>query len=98
MTHSPPPLAVVPSHLPMICRRVPTTDARTTSPGSEATQMPHVNIKLVEGVFAEARKHALAAAATDVRVNFEGTEGFREVAWVSLEELHPDGWHIGGRP
>jgi 4-oxalocrotonate tautomerase len=60
--------------------------------------MPFVNIKLVEGVFTEAQKHALAAAVTDVLVDFEGSEAFREVVWVLIEELHPDGWHIGGRP
>ena len=31
-------------------------------------------------------------------VRFEGSEAFREVVWVLIEELHPDGWHIGGRP
>jgi 4-oxalocrotonate tautomerase len=40
----------------------------------------------------------MAAALTDVMVRFEGSEAFREVVWVLIEELHPDGWHIGGRP
>jgi 4-oxalocrotonate tautomerase len=31
-------------------------------------------------------------------VRFESSETFREIVWVSIEELHPDGWHIGGRP
>jgi 4-oxalocrotonate tautomerase len=31
-------------------------------------------------------------------VAFEGSEAFREVVWVLIEELHPDGWHIGGQP
>ncbi|MFI5614905.1 4-oxalocrotonate tautomerase family protein [Amycolatopsis sp. NPDC051903] len=60
--------------------------------------MPFVNVKLVEGVFTEEEKHALAAALTDVMVQFEGSEAFREVVWVLIEELHTDGWHIGGRP
>jgi 4-oxalocrotonate tautomerase len=30
-------------------------------------------------------------------VKFEGSEAFREVVWVLIEELHKDGWHIGGR-
>lgn len=60
--------------------------------------MPFVNVKLVEGVFTEEEKHAMAAALTDVMVRFEGSEAFREVVWVLIEELHPDGWHIGGRP
>lgn len=60
--------------------------------------MPFVNAKLVEGVFSSEEKHAMAAALTDVMVRFEGSEAFREVVWVLIEELHPDGWHIGGRP
>jgi 4-oxalocrotonate tautomerase len=62
------------------------------------TQMPFVNVKLVEGVFSEEEKHAMAKVLTDVMVKFEGSEAFREVVWVLIEELHPDGWHIGGRP
>jgi 4-oxalocrotonate tautomerase len=60
--------------------------------------MPFVNIKLVDGVFTTQQKHELAAAITDVMVKFEGSEAFREVVWVLIEELHTDGWHIGGRP
>lgn len=60
--------------------------------------MPFVNVKLVEGVFSSEEKHAMAKALSDVMVKFEGSEAFREVVWVLIEELHPDGWHIGGRP
>jgi|GEM_PF-535817 4-oxalocrotonate tautomerase len=60
--------------------------------------MPFVNVKLVEGVFSSEEKHAMAKALTDVMVKFEGSEAFREVVWVLIEELHTDGWHIGGRP
>jgi 4-oxalocrotonate tautomerase len=60
--------------------------------------MPFVNVKLVEGVFSTEEKHELARALTDVMVRFEGSEAFREVVWVLIEELHTDGWHIGGRP
>ena len=60
--------------------------------------MPFVNVKLVEGVFSTEEKHAMAAALSDVMVKFEGSEAFREVVWVLIEELHPDGWHIGGQP
>ncbi|NUY79629.1 4-oxalocrotonate tautomerase family protein [Flavobacterium sp. MAH-1] len=60
--------------------------------------MPFVNIKLVDGVFTPQQKHEMAAAITDVMVKFEGSEAFREVVWVLIEELHTDGWHIGGRP
>jgi 4-oxalocrotonate tautomerase len=60
--------------------------------------MPFVNVKLVDGVFSSEEKHAMAAALTDVMVRFEGSEAFREVVWVLIEELHTDGWHIGGQP
>jgi 4-oxalocrotonate tautomerase len=60
--------------------------------------MPFVNVKLVDGVFTPEEKHAMAEALTDVMVKFEGSEAFREVVWVLIEELHTDGWHIGGRP
>jgi 4-oxalocrotonate tautomerase len=60
--------------------------------------MPFVNVKLVEGVFTTEEKHAMAKALTEVMVKFEGSEAFREVVWVLIEELHTDGWHIGGRP
>jgi 4-oxalocrotonate tautomerase len=49
-------------------------------------------------VFSTEEKHAMAKALTDVMVKFEGSEAFREVVWVLIEELHTDGWHISGRP
>jgi 4-oxalocrotonate tautomerase len=60
--------------------------------------MPFVNVKLMDGVFSSEEKHRLAKELTDVMVKFEGSEAFREVVWVLIEELHLDGWHIGGRP
>ena len=60
--------------------------------------MPLVRVTLVDDVFTSEEKHELAKALTDVMVRFEGSEAFREVVWVLIEELHTDGWHIGGRP
>lgn len=60
--------------------------------------MPLVSIKVAGGVFTEKEKHDLAAQITDVMVAFEGSEAFREVVWVLVEELPRDGWHIGGQP
>jgi 4-oxalocrotonate tautomerase len=60
--------------------------------------MTLVNVKLAEGAFTEKQKHDMAARLTDVIVAFEGPEAFREVVWVLIEELHRDGWHIGGQP
>jgi 4-oxalocrotonate tautomerase len=60
--------------------------------------MPLVNVKLAEGIYSEKQKHDLAARLTDVMVAFEGSEAFREVVWVLIEEVQRDGWHIGGQP
>src|SRR5260221_6485209 len=60
--------------------------------------MPLVTVTLAEGAFTEKQKHDLAARLTDVMVAFEGSEAFREVVWVLIEELNRDGWHIGGQP
>ena len=60
--------------------------------------MTLVTVTLAEGAFTERQKHDLAARLTDVMVAFEGSEAFREVVWVLIEELHGDGWHIGGQP
>lgn len=50
--------------------------------------MPFLNIKLVDSVFTAEEKHAMAKAITDVMVKFKGSEAFREVVWVLIEELH----------
>ena len=60
--------------------------------------MPLVSVKLSAGAFTEKQKHDMAARLTDVMVAFEGSEAFREVVWVLIEEIQRDGWHIGGQP
>jgi 4-oxalocrotonate tautomerase len=60
--------------------------------------MPLVHVTLAAGTFTERQKHDLAARLTDVMVAFEGSEAFRELVWVLIEELHRDGWHIGSQP
>ena len=60
--------------------------------------MPLITVKLAAGAYTEKQKHDLAARITDVVVAFEGSEAFREVVWVLIEELNRDGWHIGGQP
>ncbi len=60
--------------------------------------MPFVNVKFAAGAFTEKQKHDMAARLTDVMVAFEGSEAFREVVWVLIEEVQRDGWHIGGQP
>jgi 4-oxalocrotonate tautomerase len=60
--------------------------------------MPLVRITLVDGVFTSEQKHAMAKDITDVMVKWEGSEAFRDVVWVIFEEMHRDGWHMGGEP
>lgn len=60
--------------------------------------MPRINVVLEEGVFSTEQKHAMATKLTDVMVEFEGSEGFREAVWVLIEERRRDGWHMGGQP
>src|SRR6195952_5829016 len=85
-------------------RKLLSLDPRSRSFGGlqsthlQRIDMPFVNVKLMDGVFSSDEKHAMAAALTDVMVKFEGSEAFREVVWVLIEELHVDGWHIGGKP
>jgi 4-oxalocrotonate tautomerase len=40
----------------------------------------------------------VAARLTDVMIAFEGSEAFRKVVWVPIEEIPRNGWHIGGQP
>jgi 4-oxalocrotonate tautomerase len=67
-------------------------------PNTKRKYKPFVNIKLEEGVFSTEEKPRLAAVISDVMVKFEGSEAFREVVWGLIDELHRDGWHIGGEP
>jgi 4-oxalocrotonate tautomerase len=56
--------------------------------------MPFVNIKLVDGVFSTDQKHAMTSAITEVMIKFEDSEALREIAWVLIENLHAEGWHV----
>jgi 4-oxalocrotonate tautomerase len=69
-----------------------------SGPRIKEKKVPLVTIKLVDGVFSEEQKHAMASDITDVMVKHEGSEAFRDVVWVMIEELHTDGWHMGGLP
>lgn len=60
--------------------------------------MPLVTVKLAEGAFTEKQKPDMAARLTDVMVAFAGSEAFRELVWVLIEEVRRDGWHAGGQP
>jgi 4-oxalocrotonate tautomerase len=77
-----------------------TTELPSTNYGAKGQRrrVPLIRVSLVEGTFSTEQKRALAAQLTDVMVAFEGSEAFREVVWVVIEELKRDSWHIGGQP
>ncbi len=59
--------------------------------------MPFINVKVIEGVFDDHKKHEIIAKLTDAMVSIEG-ENFRPVTWVAVEEVKSGDWGIGGRP
>jgi 4-oxalocrotonate tautomerase len=63
----------------------------------ENTEMPLIQVKLIEKVLSPAQKAELITKLTDVMVSVEG-ENFRPVTWVTIEEVHSGEWGIGGRP
>jgi 4-oxalocrotonate tautomerase len=61
------------------------------------TIMPLINVKLIEGIFNEAKKKQIAAKLTDAMVAIEG-ETMRSVTWVVIEEVRSGHWAMGGKP
>jgi 4-oxalocrotonate tautomerase len=58
--------------------------------------MPLVNVKVIEGVFDDAQKHAMIEKLTDTMVEIEG-ENMRGVTWCVIDEVKSGDWAIGGR-
>ena len=58
--------------------------------------MPLVNVKIIEGVFADSQKREMIEKLTDTMVEIEG-ENMRGVTWVVLEEVKSGDWAIGGQ-
>src|SRR5215213_1880356 len=58
--------------------------------------MPLVNVKVIEGVFDDAQKHAMIEKLTDTMVEIEG-ENMRGVTWVVVEEVKSGDWGIRGQ-
>jgi 4-oxalocrotonate tautomerase len=57
--------------------------------------MPFVTVKVIEGVFDDARKRELAEQVTEAMVRVEG-EAMRPLTWVVVEEIKSGDWYIGG--
>ena len=59
--------------------------------------MPLVQIKGVGGYLSLEQKQELIRKVTDAVVSVEG-EGLRPVTWVTIEDVEPGAWGVGGKP
>ncbi len=59
--------------------------------------MPLVQIKGVGGYLNLEQKQELIRKVTDAVVSVEG-EGLRSVTWVTIEDVKPGEWGVGGQP
>lgn len=59
--------------------------------------MPLVQIKGVGGYLTIQQKQELIRRVTDAVASVEG-EGLRPVTWVTIEDVEPGAWGVGGIP
>lgn len=59
--------------------------------------MPLVQIKGVGGYLTLAQKQEMIRKVTDAVLSVEG-EGLRSVTWVTIEDVQPGAWGVGGQP
>ena len=59
--------------------------------------MPLVQIKGVGGYLTLVQKQELIRRVTDAVLSVEG-EGLRSVTWVTIEDVQPGAWGVGGQP
>ena len=59
--------------------------------------MPLVQIKGVGGYLTLAQKQDMIRKVTDAVLSVEG-EGLRQVTWVTIEDVQPGAWGVGGNP
>ena len=59
--------------------------------------MPLVQIKGVGGYLTLAQKQEMIRRVTDAVLSVEG-EGLRQVTWVTIEDVQPGAWGVGGQP
>jgi len=59
--------------------------------------MPLVQIKGVGGYLSLDQKQELIRKVTDAVLSVEG-EGLRQVTWVTIEDVEPGAWGVGGQP
>ena len=59
--------------------------------------MPLVQIKGIGGYLSPDQKQDMIRRVTDAVLSVEG-EGLRDVTWVTIEDVEPGSWGVGGRP
>jgi len=59
--------------------------------------MPLVQIKGVGGYLTLEQKQEIIRKVTDAVLSVEG-EGLRPVTWVTIEDVQPGAWGVGGQP
>lgn len=59
--------------------------------------MPLVQIKGTGGYLTPDQKKEMISKVTDAVLSVEG-EGLRDVTWVTIEDVQPGSWGVGGRP
>lgn len=59
--------------------------------------MPLVQISGVGGYLSLAQKQQLIEKVTDAVLSVEG-EGLRQVTWVTIVDIQPGAWGVGGKP
>jgi len=59
--------------------------------------MPLIQIKGIGGYLTIEQKKELIKKVTDAVLSVEG-EGLREVTWVTIEDVQPGAWGVGGNP
>ena len=58
--------------------------------------MPLIEVKMIEGVFNQAKKQEIVKKLTDTMVSIEG-EALRPYTLVLLEEERSGDWGVGGK-
>jgi 4-oxalocrotonate tautomerase len=64
---------------------------------NKESNMPLIDVHLIEGVFSPDQKRQMIERLTDAFVSVEG-EHLRGVTWVKISEVASGDWGIGGQP
>lgn len=59
--------------------------------------MPLVQIKGIGGYLSLEQKQEMIRKVTEAVLSVEG-EGLRDVTWVTIEDVQPGTWGVGGQP